>query len=88
MVGVEGEGDLALQTVTVEDKTSAVVVWGIHAGDTRTTWNHLPDISGRELYQATWPSWLYQVEDDRGVVSEMGSCVSRFKLMFFAFVYK
>ncbi|XP_023322719.1 GATOR complex protein WDR24 [Eurytemora carolleeae] len=45
VVGVEGEGDLALQTVTVEDKTSAVVVWGIHAGDTRTTWNHLPDIS-------------------------------------------
>ena len=36
----------------------------------------------RDLNQATWPSWLYQVEDDRGVVSEMGSCVSRFKLMF------
>ena len=55
MVGVEGEGDLALQTVTVEDKTSAVVVWGIHAGDTRTTWNHLPDISGRDLNQAIGP---------------------------------
>ena len=39
----------------------------------------------RDLNQATWPSWLYQVEDDRGVVSEMGSCVSRFKLMFFCF---
>ena len=53
MVGVEGEGEPALQTVTVEDKTSAVVVWGIHAGDTRTTWNHLPDISGRDLNKAT-----------------------------------
>ena len=32
---------VAVQTVTVEDKTSAVVVWGAHAaGDNRATWNH------------------------------------------------
>ena len=35
LTGEEGEG--AMQTVTVEDKTSAVVVWGVHAQDTRYT---------------------------------------------------
>jgi len=41
LVGVEGEAETGIQTVTVEDKTSAVVVWGAHAaGDNRATWNH------------------------------------------------
>jgi len=45
MVGVEGDGESALHTVTVEDKTSAVVVWGVHAEDTRPTWDHNPVVS-------------------------------------------
>ena len=37
MAGEEGEG--AMQTVTVEDKTSDVVVWGVHGQDTRPSWS-------------------------------------------------
>ena len=29
----------AMQTVTVEDKTSDVVVWGVHGQDTRSSWS-------------------------------------------------
>ena len=28
-----------MQTVTVEDKTSDVVVWGVHGQDTRPSWS-------------------------------------------------
>ena len=51
MVGVEGDGESALHTVTVEDKTSAVVVWGVHAEDTRPTWDHNPVVSGKKVGQ-------------------------------------
>jgi len=39
----EGEGGQhsQLQTVTVEDKTSAVVVWGVHAEEKRAAWSPL-----------------------------------------------
>ena len=37
LAGEEGEG--AMQTVTVEDKTSDVVVWGVHGQDTRPSWS-------------------------------------------------
>jgi len=45
MVGVDSETETSLQTVTVEDKTSAVVVWGVHAGDNRPTWDHSQVVS-------------------------------------------
>ena len=37
LAGEDGEG--AMQTVTVEDKTSDVVVWGVHGQDTRPSWS-------------------------------------------------
>ena len=38
--GEAGPGETgAMQTVTVEDNTSAMVVWGAHAHDTRPSWS-------------------------------------------------
>ena len=45
-----GAGEAAMQTVTVEDKTSSMVVWGAHAQDTRPSWN--PTVATREAL--TW----------------------------------
>lgn len=47
LVGVEGDTESALHTVTVEDKTSAVVVWGVHAAHNRPTWDHKPVVAGK-----------------------------------------
>ena len=56
--GVEG----AMQTVTVEDKTSAMVVWGVHAQDTRPSW--CPSKATREAL-----TWLAEQGDVQNAVS-------------------
>ena len=63
MVGEsETEAGSAMQTVTVEDKTSSMVVWGTHAQDTRPLWSPL---------QATQEAltWLAEQGDVQNAVS-------------------
>ena len=51
-----------MQTVTVEDKTSAMVVWGVHAQDTRPSW--CPSKATREAL-----TWLAEQGDVQNAVS-------------------
>ena len=60
LAGEEGEG--AMQTVTVEDKTSDVVVWGVHGQDTRPSW------ASGGLTAATL-AWLAERGDVQNAVS-------------------
>ena len=42
------EGDDSVHTVTVEDKTSSVVVWGTHAAlNTTQIWDICPFVTGK-----------------------------------------
>lgn len=60
---LQGEdGEAAMQTVTVEDKTSAVVVWGVHAQDTRPSWGS-GGVTGQTL------AWLAERGDVQNAVS-------------------
>ena len=60
--GEAGGGEGAMQTVTVEDKTSAMVVWGVHAQDTRPSW--CPSKATREAL-----TWLAEQGDVQNAVS-------------------
>ena len=60
--GEAGGGEGAMQTVTVEDKTSAMVVWGVHAQDTRPSW--CPSGATREAL-----TWLAEQGDVQNAVS-------------------
>ena len=60
--GEGGGGEGAMQTVTVEDKTSAMVVWGVHAQDTRPSW--CPSKATREAL-----TWLAEQGDVQNAVS-------------------
>ena len=62
VVGEAENGEAAMQTVTVEDKTSAVVVWGVHAQDTRPNWS-----PGLATSQAL--TWLAEQGDVQNAVS-------------------
>ena len=63
MVGEsETEAGSAMQTVTVEDKTSSMVVWGTHAQDTRPLWS--PLLATREAL-----TWLAEQGDVQNAVS-------------------
>ena len=57
-----GAGEAAMQTVTVEDKTSSMVVWGTHAHDTRPSWS--PTLATREAL-----TWLANHGDVQNAVS-------------------
>jgi len=57
-----GAGEAPMQTVTVEDKTSSMVVWGAHAQDTRPSWN--PAHATREAL-----TWLAETGDVQNAVS-------------------
>lgn len=60
--GEAGSGEGAMQTVTVEDKTSSMVVWASHAQDTRPGWSS---------HQATREclTWLADQGDVQNAVS-------------------
>ena len=63
MVGEsETEAGSAMQTVTVEDKTSSMVVWGTHAQDTRPLWS--PLMATKEAL-----TWLAEQGDVQNAVS-------------------
>ena len=62
VVGDAENSEAAMQTVTVEDKTSAVVVWGVHAQDTRQNWS-----PGSATGQAL--AWLAEQGDVQNAVS-------------------
>jgi len=59
---VVGDSGDNMQTVTVEDKTSDVVVWGVHAQDTRQNWSPNQAVS-----QAL--TWLAEQGDVQNAVS-------------------
>jgi len=62
VVGESDTGEAAMQTVTVEDKTSAVVVWGVHAQDTRQNWS--PALATSQALM-----WLAEQGDVQNAVS-------------------